>query len=208
MDFTLLAILDAALLPEGEVEARIAAARRGGATWFQLRAKALATGDLLRYARVALRAARAAGVPLLVNDRVDVALATGADGVHLGAEDLPIADARRLLGAGALVGGTARDPDAARRAEEEGATYLGVGPQFGSRTKPGLRPLPEGRTAEIRRASRLPLIGIGGIDDGNAAICARRGCDGIAVVSALWLSGDPESAARALQREFRRGREA
>ncbi|MFH1682114.1 MAG: thiamine phosphate synthase [Candidatus Eisenbacteria bacterium] len=208
MDWTLLAIVDAAFVPEDTLERSIAAAARGGATWLQIRGKALATGDLLRYARVAARAAREANVPLLINDRVDVALAAGADGVHLGEEDLPVAEARKLLGLGRLIGRTARDPKTARRAETEGADYLGVGPQFGSATKPALVPLPEGRTAEIRRASSLPLVGIGGIDPSNAPVAARRGLDGIAVISALWAGNAPEEAARRLVRGFREGREA
>lgn len=208
MDWTLLAIVDASLVREEELAARIAEVARGGATWLQVRGKGLATGDLVRYAREAVRAARAAGVPVLINDRADVALAVGADGVHLGAEDLPVREARLLLGPDAIIGATARDPETARRAEEAGATYIGVGPQFGSRTKPELAPLPEGRTREIRDAVRIPLVGIGGIGARNAAVAARRGLDGIAVLSALWSSGNPEEAARSAARAFREGNEA
>lgn len=208
MDWTLLAIIDADFVPEDALEASIAAVARGGATWVQVRAKALATGDFVRYARVAARAAKTAGVPFFINDRVDVALAVEADGVHLGEEDLPIAEARKLLGPARRIGRTARDPETARRAEAEGADYLGVGPQFGSRTKPALVPLPVGRTEEIRRAVSLPLVGIGGIGPSNAREAAKRGLDGIAAISALFASGDPEGAARRLVRAFREGREA
>jgi thiamine-phosphate pyrophosphorylase len=206
MDWTLLAIVDAGFVPEERLEECIAAAARGGATWLQVRAKALATGDLVRYSRVAARAARAVGLPFLINDRADVARVVGADGVHVGAEDLPVSEARRLLGPRALVGATAREAGAARRAEVDGASYLGVGPQFASPTKPSLVPLPEGRVAEIREACALPLVGIGGIDAMSAAIAARRGLDGIAVVSALWRGPSPEDAARRIAREFREGR--
>lgn len=204
-DPTLLAIVDAAHVPLGRVREFVLAVVRGGSTWVQLRAKGLATAEVIGYARAAGSAARQAGVPFLVNDRADVAILAGADGVHLGAEDLPVAEARRMLGPRALVGATVREPGAARRAEADGADYLGVGPQFGSPSKPELVPLPEGRSTEIARAVSIPLVGIGGIDAGNAGRVAARGLDGIAVISALALSPDPEEAARELARAFRRG---
>jgi thiamine-phosphate pyrophosphorylase len=206
VDPTLLAIVDAAFVPQRDLRLRIAQVARGGATWLQVRAKALATADFIRYARVAAGAARKAGIPFLINDRADIALLVGADGVHLGSTDLPIAEARKLLGAGMWVGATARESEAARRAEEAGATYLGVGPQFASTVKPSLSALPVGRIAEIRRSCRIPLIGIGGVDASRAKEVARRGLDGMAVISALWRTADPEEAARELAAGFRRGK--
>ena len=206
MDYTLLAIVDIAFVPEEEAEKAVVAAARGGATWIQVRAKGLASGLFLRYAREAGRGARRAGIPFLINDRIDLALATGADGVHLGEKDLPAGEAFRLLGPDAKVGITARDRESARKAERDGASYLGVGPQFASPTKPELTPLPEGRSEEIRRSTRLPLVGIGGIDESNAAVAGGRGLDGIAVLSALWRRGDPCGAAAELARAFRNGR--
>ncbi|MFH1278356.1 MAG: thiamine phosphate synthase [Candidatus Eisenbacteria bacterium] len=204
-DPTLLAIVDAAHVPPDRLEEGILRAVRGGVTWIQVRAKDLATAEIIGYARAAGSAARKAGVPFLVNDRADVAILAGADGVHIGADDLPVAEARRLLGPRALIGATARDPGRARRAEADGADYLGVGPQFASPVKPELVPLPEGRSAEIGRAVSLPLVGIGGIHAGNAGRVAARGLQGMAVISALWRSPDPEEAARNLVRAFRRG---
>jgi len=205
VDWTLLIIVDAAFLPVETIETNVAAAARGGATWLQIRAKGLASGPLFRYVREAGRSARAAGIPFLVNDRADAAALAGARGVHLGREDLPVAEARRLLGPEAVIGATVRDAGDARRAEREGATYLGVGPQFRTETKPELIPLTKERIGEIRGATRLPLVGIGGIRPGRAAEVAARGMDGMAAVSAVWRAPDPEEAARRLVREFNGG---
>jgi len=205
-DPILLAIIDASVVPEADVSDRIAAAGRGGATWLQIRAKDLATGDFVRYVRSAGQAAMRAGLPFLINDRVDIASLVEAAGVHVGGSDLPVTEARALLGEGALVGASARTADRAARAEANGADYIGIGPQFASPTKPELVPLPPGRTAEIRQAVSIPIIGIGGIDDGNAAEAARRGLDGIAVISGIWSSDDTEGSARRLAAAFRSGR--
>jgi thiamine-phosphate pyrophosphorylase len=206
MDPTLLVIVDAEFVPRNDLARRIAEVARGGATWLQIRAKGLATGDFIGYARVAAGAARDAGIPFLINDRADIALLLGADGVHVGEHDLPVADARAVLGGGAWVGATARDGEGARMAEEAGASYVGVGPLFPTSVKPSLTPLPAGRIAEIRRSCSLPLVGIGGIDRYRAEEVARRGLDGMAVISALWKAADPEGEARELVRRFRRGK--
>ncbi|MBN1825905.1 MAG: thiamine phosphate synthase [Candidatus Eisenbacteria bacterium] len=206
MDWTLLVIVDGSFVPPEMLDERIAAVARGGATWLQIRVKGLVTGDWIRYVREAGRAARAAGLPFLVNDRADVAALVGARGVHVGRDDLPVRDARRFLGPEAIVGATVRDAEAARRAEREGASYLGVGPQFRTDTKPELTPLPTDRIREIREATALPLVGIGGVDAGRASETAARGMDGMAVVSAVWGAPDPEEAARRLVEEFHGGK--
>jgi len=206
LDWTLLVIVDSAFVPFESIAGKIEAAARGGATWLQIRVKGVATGEWIRYVREAGRAARAAGLPFLVNDRADVAALVGADGVHVGAEDLPVPEARRILGPEAIIGATVRDAGAAIRAEREGASYLGVGPQFRTDVKPELTPLPTDGIREIRAAVRLPLVGIGGIGPGRAAEVAARGMDGMAVVSAVWSAPDPAEAARGLVEEFHRGR--
>lgn len=177
---------------------------RAGATAIQLRDKTAESGALLATA-IRLRAVTApAGVPLVVNDRLDVALAAGADGVHLGPDDLPVRAARELSPPGFLIGYSTDDPDEARRAAAAGADYLGVGAVFGTRSKPGLAAEAIGpdRVRAVLDASRRPCLGIGGITTGNAASVYATGA-GIAVLSAVMSSPDPGLAVRELLRPGR-----
>jgi thiamine-phosphate pyrophosphorylase len=131
----------------------------------------------------------------LVNDRVHLALAVGADGVHLGADDLPIDAARRILPAASIIGGTARDPESARAARRAGATYLGVGPVWGTTTKAGLpQPIGLEGLAAVCEAVDLPVIAIGGITAERAELCREVGAHGVAVVGAIASAGDPGRA--------------
>ncbi|WP_051704208.1 thiamine phosphate synthase [Glycomyces sp. NRRL B-16210] len=131
----------------------------------------------------------------LVNDRVHIAQAIGAHGVHLGAEDLPVDAARRILPAGAVIGGTCREPEGARAARRAGATYLGVGPVWGTATKTGLpQPIGLDGLAAVCEAVDLPVIAIGGIDAERAARCREAGAHGVAVVGAVAAAADPKRA--------------
>nr|WP_112133340.1 thiamine phosphate synthase [Glycomyces dulcitolivorans] len=134
------------------------------------------------------------GAVCLVNDRVHIAQAVGADGVHLGAEDLPLDAARRLLPT-AIIGGTCRDPESARAARRAGATYLGVGPVWGTTTKTGLpQPIGLDGLAAVCEAVDLPVIAIGGITAERAARCREAGAHGVAVVGAIAAAADPAAA--------------
>ncbi len=185
----------------------VRAALAGGATAIQLRCKtgtdreALSLGEQLR------AITQAAGVPLIVNDRVDLALALAADGVHLGPDDLPVAMARRLLGATAIIGYSAGEPGEAVAAEAEGADYLGVGPLFATTTKPDAgRPLgPEG-LAGVVRAVRVPVVAIGGLGVDTAASAIAAGAVGVAVASAVMTAASPEAVCRELMARIRRAR--
>lgn len=174
----------------------VAAAVAGGVDTVQVRvAKATGDREALAVTRQVLDVCRRHGATCLVNDRVDVALAAGADGVHLGGDDLPVAVARRLLGDHALIGATARDPETARRAQGDGASYLGVGPFRATRTKDDL-PAPLG-LAGVRAVAAevgIPVVAIGGIvaSDLPALLSAR--VYGAAVVSALSQATDPAAA--------------
>jgi thiamine-phosphate pyrophosphorylase len=145
--------------------------------------------------RTVLALCRAAGATCLVNDRVDIALATGADGVHLGADDLPVEVARRILGPGAVVGATARDPDTARAAVSAGAAYLGVGPAYATRTKDGL-PDPIGVSGIGAVASTVdsPVVAIGGVTVARVPELLSAGAYGVAVVAAVNDAPDPAGA--------------
>lgn len=146
---------------------------------------------------------RAAGVVTLVNDRVDWALLSGADGVHLGDEDLPPREARRLLGPDRVLGVTVRGAARAHEAAAAGATYVGLGPVFATRTKEVPAPVLglERLRTEVQ-GSPLPVVAIGGIGLETVTAVARTGVHGVAVVSDLWVGGDPAVRVQALQRGF------
>lgn len=205
VDYSLYLVADADYAAGRDLAALVRAAVAGGVTVVQLRAKGLAGRALVELGYELRRALAATGVPLLVNDRVDVAIACGAAGVHLGQEDMPVRLARALLGPEGTVGVSVNTPEEARRAETEGADYVGAGPAFATATKATDLPVlgPEG-IGRIKGAVRIPVVAIGGIGPDNAAGLARAGADGIAVVSAVLGAPDARLAAEALRREFGR----
>lgn len=181
----------------------VAAAVRGGVTAVQLRDKTASTRELCRVGRELAAICRRSGVLLLINDRADVAAAVGADGVHLGQDDLDPEEARRILGPGKIIGVTCETPEEARRAEESGADYLGTGPIYATSTKSDAgRPYGPAVIERVVRAVRLPVVGIGGIAPGRAAAVIRAGAAGAAVVSALAGADRPDRAAAALLEEI------
>ena len=179
----------------------VRASLRGGAPSVQLRAKDSSARDAAQLARELLAETRAAGALLFVNDRVDIALAVGADGAHLGDEDLPLAAARRIVPPGFLLGMSTDTAELARQAERDGADYLGVGPVYGTASKADAgAPIGTARIAEVAASVRIPIVGIGGIHAGNAAAIVHAGAAGVAVISAVMHATDPEEATRALLR--------
>ena len=169
-----------------------------GVGMVQYRAKGLSTRRMVQDAEALLALTRPARVPLLINDRLDVALAVGADGAHVGAEDLPVPLARRLLGPYALLGATVKTPGEARQAERDGASYLGCGPLFPSPTKPEASVVgPEG-VAAIQRTVSLPICVIGGLTRENLPELRDLRPELVAVVSAVNDAPDPGRAAAEL----------
>jgi thiamine-phosphate diphosphorylase len=168
----------------------------------QLRDKCASTRVLLATARELVALAHKRGTRLIVNDRVDVALAAGADGVHLGPDDLPVTAARSIMGPRALIGFSAGTPEEARDAEKSGADYLGTGAIYATSSKPdaGAAIGVDGLVA-VCRAIRLPVVAIGGIGQGRAAPCIAAGAAGVAVITAVTQAADVERAARALRDE-------
>jgi thiamine-phosphate pyrophosphorylase len=167
-----------------------------GVTGFQVRAKGLVDADLLAFSAAVIEEVRPLGGTVVVNDRVDVALAAGADGVHLGRHDLPVAAARRLA-PDLLVGATCRDRVQAEAAVRDGADYAGFGPVFATSSKAGL-PEPLGLEAVSAAAGVLPLVAIGGIDASTARAALAAGAHGVAVIGAIWRQPDPVVAAKEL----------
>ena len=190
-------------LGRGRSHLRIAeAAISGGADVIQLRDKNASGRRLYEAARELRRLTREAGVPLIVNDRLDVALAADADGVHVGRGDLPAAVARRILGPGRILGVSAGTVEDSVAAERDGADYLGVGPVFEARASKADAAAPLGLelVTRVRRACRLPIVAIGGINPGNARLVRNAGADAAAVISAVVSADDIAEAARHLKR--------
>jgi thiamine-phosphate pyrophosphorylase len=202
----LYALVDDVHLPRLSLAAKVAALAEGGVRVFQLRLKGLSPRAHLEAARQVVGPVRQAGAVLLINDAVDVALVSGADGVHLGEADLPVAAARKVLGPGALIGATCRSLEDVRRARAEGADHVGVGPLFPSPTKRVEAPLlslPD--FAALCAASPLPVVGISGITLQTVGQVARAGARCAAVASALYQSEGLARAARSLQARFDSG---
>jgi thiamine-phosphate pyrophosphorylase len=176
------------------------AAIDGGATAVQLRAPELPEDELLPLSLELAERCREAGVRFIVNDRMDVALASGADGVHLGQSD-EIADARARLGPASLLGISVADATQARAARDLGADYLGV-TVWSTKTKPEARGVGPVGIHEIREAVDLPVVGIGGIDADNLGAVLGAGAAGIAVISAVAGDPDPVAATRTLRRRI------
>jgi thiamine-phosphate pyrophosphorylase len=173
-----------------------------GVDGFQVRAKSLDGDALLAFARSVVGALAAYDVSVVVNDRVDVALASGADGVHLGRDDQPVTEARALA-PHLLIGATCRSREHATQARADGADYAGFGPVFASASKPGL-PAPLGPAAISEAVGELPLVAIGGISAENAGEVVAAGAHGVAVIGGIWREPDPLGAAKALRSSFGR----
>jgi thiamine-phosphate pyrophosphorylase len=173
----------------------------GGADTIQFRQKTGSTRLMIHWARQMLALCRKAGVPFIVNDRVDVALAAKADGVHLGQDDFPIPLARKLLGPGAVIGGSASTLEEARKCFLEGADYIGFGPVFPTTSKADAGPVSGlDLLCEVLLEVPAPVIAIGGITPFNAPDLMRLGTHGIAVISAVCCQPDPREATETLKR--------
>ena len=172
----------------------------GGADTIQFRQKGGATREMIRAAEQMQALCRKAGVTFVVNDRVDVAIASHADGVHLGQDDFPILLARKLLGAEAIIGGSASSLEEARECLLEGADYVGFGPVYATTSKEDAgRAGGLGLLKQIVEAIPLPIIAIGGITRDNMPPVMRAGVHGIAVISAVCCQEDPKEAAKCLR---------
>jgi thiamine-phosphate pyrophosphorylase len=204
LDLSLYAILDPATAggrPLPELARQIA----GSATLVQLRDKTSSTRAMVEAARAIQSVLTPANVPLLINDRVDVALVAEADGVHIGQDDMAPADARLLLGRGAIIGLSIKSVAQAQAAPLEYLTYVAIGGVFATTSKDstdppigigGLRAIVQAIRA---RAREFPICAIAGINDGNAADVIAAGADGVSVISALSLAPDPANAAKSLR---------
>ena len=195
----LYAVTDRAWVGRQTLPEQVEAALKGGATCVQLREKELDGAAFLEEAKVLAALCRRYGVPLIINDNVEVALASGADGVHVGQDDLTVEQVRRLAGDRLIVGVSAHTVEQALAAQAGGADYLGVGAVFATATKSDAHVLPRETLAEICRAVDIPVVAIGGIGEDNLLQLAGTGVDGAALVSAIFSAPDIEGQCRKLR---------
>jgi thiamine-phosphate pyrophosphorylase len=179
------------------------AAVRGGATMVQLREKDATTRAFVDEARALKAALAPLGVPLAINDRLDVALAVDADGLHVGQDDMPVEAARRLLGPSKFIGLSITAVDQVLRPDAEAADYLGVGPIYAQQTKSdAAAPLGLDGLRRLRGLTGKPVVAIGGLTPDNSAPVLTAGADGLAVVSAIVAAADPDAVARRFRALF------
>jgi thiamine-phosphate pyrophosphorylase len=202
IDLSLYLVADAEHAAGRDLVRLVSEAVLGGVTIIQLRAKGSGTREFLGLATRMAAALKSGSIPLIINDRVDIALACGADGVHLGQDDMPLGKARELLGSTKIIGVSANTLKEAREAERFGADYIGLGPVYATASKDTDLPVlgPEG-IRRMRQKLDIPIIAIGGIDAGNAADVMNAGAAGIAVVSAILGAPDARKAAADLKKK-------
>jgi len=199
----LYAILDPEQTRGRPAQRVLAALLEAGVSILQLRVKSLPPVDFLELAKQARAVTRAHGCQLIINDRVDIALACGADGVHLGQDDLPLSAGRKLMGQ-KIIGISTHDLDQARAAERAGADYIGFGPMFGTRTKAtGYEARGPEMLQQIRRAVTLPIVAIGGITEANVQEVWQAGADSVAIIGDVLHDNDPGAKALRILGQYR-----
>ena len=202
-DYTLYLCTDRELMSTDTLEEAVEQAVRGGCTVVQLREKDCTSLEFYETAKKVKEITDRYQVPLIINDRVDIALAVGADGVHVGQDDLPAGEVRRILGPDKIVGVSAGSVAEAVKAEEDGADYLGVGAMYATSTKEDADVTSREELLRIREAVDLPIVVIGGINRSNYRNFKGIGVNGLAVVCAGFAADDIEAAARELSEGFR-----
>jgi thiamine-phosphate pyrophosphorylase len=209
VDYSLYLVTDRALsLGRSNLEV-VQAAVEGGVTLVQLREKEATTKEFYQEGLKIRDHLRSKNIPLIINDRIDIALALDADGVHVGQEDMPADIARKILGPHKIIGVSASTTDEAKVAESMGADYLGLSPIFVTETKPELiEQITIEGISPLRRAVQIPVVGIGSMNQTNAYDAVKAGLDGVAVVSAICSQQDPKAAAAAIKAEVLRAKGA
>lgn len=196
----LYAVTDRAWVGKQSLYEQVEAALRGGVTCVQLREKELDEAEFLAEAKEVSALCRRYGVPFFVNDNVDIAIACGADGVHVGQEDMAAAQVRRRVGDGMMIGVSVHSVEEAVEAVKNGADCLGVGAMFSTSTKADANVLPREVLRDICRAVDVPVVAIGGIGKGNLMQLAGTGVDGVALVSAIFGAADITAECRLLRK--------
>lgn len=198
-DITLYLVTDSTNLEEKVFLSKVEQACRGGVTMLQLREKEKSDRDFLSLALEVKKITDKYGIPLIIDDRLDIALASGASGVHLGQSDMPISVARKLMGKDKIIGATTKTVSQAKKAVEEGADYLGVGAIYPTTTKVVTVITEVSTLNDICNAVDIPVLAIGGLNKDNCDVLKNSPIDGIAVVSAIMKDENPEKAASELK---------
>jgi len=197
IDYSLYLVTDRDLLDGRNLVNEVKKAVQGGVTMVQLREKQTGSREFFQLAAAMKQELAGSGVPLIINDRLDIALASEADGLHIGQDDLPLQVVMQLMPVGSIIGVSVNTPGEARAASECGASYLGVGPVFYTPTKEDASaPIGLQGLGNIKKLTNIPLVAIGGVNENNLTAIKKAGADGAAVVSALMGNPDIEAAAR------------
>ena len=198
-DTSLYLVTDRSGMGDCEFESKIRSAVEGGCTMVQLREKNINSYLMYQRALSIKKITDEYHIPLIINDRLDIMLAVGADGVHLGQQDIPVKIARKLIGKDKIIGVSAHCPEEAEKAERDGADYLGVGAIFPTETKKDIIITPVNVLREIKETVSVPVVAIGGINQNNINTLKGSHVDGVAVISAIMKSKDPKGSAAALK---------
>ncbi|NLW06911.1 MAG: thiamine phosphate synthase [Clostridia bacterium] len=202
-DYSLYLVTDRGILKGRSLLQAVEEALAGGVTLVQLREKDICSRDFYQLGLAMKELTARFGVPLLINDRLDIALAVDADGVHIGQEDLPLAVVRRLIGPDKIVGYSVSNPTEARYGEKNGADYLGAGPVYVTSTKKvDIEPLGPAGLRQITAAVSIPVVGIGGINLNNIQKIKNSGLAGVSIVSGILGSDDPGRTARLIRQQW------
>lgn len=201
-DYTLYLCTDRRLMSTATMEEAVEQAVKGGCTVVQLREKECSSREFYQLAKSVKAVTNKYGVPLIINDRVDIALAADADGVHVGQSDLPARVVRKLLGKDKLLGVSAATVEECKRAQADGADYLGIGAMYPTSTKKNTRSVTIEDLQDMRNSVDIPIVAIGGINEKNAENLGKVKINGIAVVSAVIAQPNIERAARELKEIF------
>lgn len=203
IDYTLYLVSDREVLKGRDLCKAIEASIKGGVTLVQLREKDISSLDFYNLAVSVKKITDKHNVPLIINDRIDIALAVDAAGVHVGQSDIPTKVARKIIGEDKILGISAATLEEAKLAEAEGADYLGIGAVFPTDTKKDARSVSIELLGEIKKSLTVPVVGIGGINENNAELLKQSKIDGIAVVSAILGKDDIEQAAKDMLGKFK-----
>ena len=206
VDYTLYLVTDQTLMSTPDLYSAVEQAILGGCTMVQLREKDCASLDFYNMAREIKALTDSHNIPLIINDRIDIALSVNASGVHIGQSDIPASVARKLIGDKMLLGVSAFTVEEAEKAYKDGADYLGIGAMFPTGTKSDAVYVTLAELEKIRQTVQLPIVAIGGINKHNAAILKSAGVDGLAVVSAIVSQPDIKKAAEEIKGIFQRGK--
>lgn len=204
-DYSLYLVTDRSLMTTDTLSEAVEQANLGGCTMVQLREKNISSLDFFKLATEIKAVTDSFGVPLIINDRIDIALAVHAAGVHIGQSDIPAAIVREIIGDDMLMGVSASSVSEAIQAQKDGADYLGVGAMFPTGTKTDAAIVSIKELQNIRQSVALPIVAIGGINKENAGLFHDMGIDGLAVVSAIIAQPNIRQAASELKRIFLEG---